>query len=134
MIQWSRGRNKDMNANEITVVYRWTAKPGKLDELKAIYEQVRAEMEANEPGTLRMECYYADDAREVIVHDVFADGEALGFHLGVTAAQHFPKLAEIAVPGPFFFCGDVPEELRKAAEGMNMGAVFGTHAFGFSRS
>jgi quinol monooxygenase YgiN len=123
-----------MNANEITVVYRWTAKPGKLDELKAIYEQVRAEMEANEPGTLRMECYYADDAGEVIVHDVFADGEALGFHLGVTAAQHFPKLAEIAVPGPFFFCGDVPEELRKAAEGMNMGAVFGTHAFGFSRS
>lgn len=123
-----------MNANEITVVYRWTAKPGKLDELKAIYEQVREEMEANEPGTLRMECYYADDAGEVIVHDVFADGEALGFHLGVTAAQHFPKLAEIAVPGPFFFCGDVPEELRKAAEGMNMGAVFGTHAFGFSRS
>ena len=91
-------------------------------------------MEANEPGTLRMECYYADDAGEVIVHDVFADGEALGFHLGVTAAQHFPKLAEIAVPGPFFFCGDVREERRKAAEGRNLGAVFGTHAFGFSRS
>lgn len=123
-----------MNAEEITVVYRWTAKPGKLDELKAIYEQVRAEMEANEPGTLRMECYYADEVGEVIVHDVFANAEALGFHLGVTAAQHFPKLVEIAVPGPFFFCGDVPAELRQAAEGMNMGAVFGTHAFGFSRS
>lgn len=123
-----------MKTNEITVVYRWTAKPGKLDELKAIYEQVRDEMEANEPGALRMECYYADGAGEVIVHDVFADGEALGVHLGVTAARHFPKLAEIAVPGPFFFCGDVPGELRQAAEGMNMGAVFGTHAFGFSRS
>jgi quinol monooxygenase YgiN len=123
-----------MAANEITVVYRWTAKPGKLDELKAIYEQVRKEMEANEPGALKMECYFADDAGEVIVHDVFTDGEALGFHLGVTAAQHFPKLTEIAIPGPFFFCGDVPADLRQAAEGMNMGAVFGTHAFGFSRS
>jgi quinol monooxygenase YgiN len=123
-----------MSAQEITVVYRWTAKPGKLDELKAIYGQVRDEMEANEPGTLRMECYFADDAGEIIVHDVFADGEALGFHLGVTAARHFPKLAEIAVPGPFFFCGDVPAELREAAEGMNMGAVFGSHAFGFARS
>ena len=123
-----------MNAQEISVVYRWTAKPGKLDELKAIYEQVRDEMETNEPGTLRMECYFADDAGEIIVHDVFADGEALGFHLGVTAARHFPKLAEIAVPGPFFFCGDVPAELREAAEGMNMGAVFGTHAFGFART
>jgi quinol monooxygenase YgiN len=123
-----------MNAQEITVVYRWTAKPGKLDELKAIYEQVRDDMESNEPGTLRMECYFADDAEQVIVHDVFANADALGFHLGVTAAGHFPKLAEIAVPGPFFFCGDVPEELRQAAEGMNMGAVFGTHAFGFTRS
>ena len=123
-----------MSTQEITVVYRWTAKPGKLDELKAIYEQVREEMESNEPGTLRMECYFADDAEQIIVHDVFADGAALGAHLGVTAAQHFPKLAEIAVPGPFFFCGDVPAELRQAAEGMNMGAAFGTHAFGFTRS
>ena len=123
-----------MNGQEIMVVYRWTAKPGKLDELKAIYEEVRSEMEATEPGTLRMECYFADDAGEIIVHDVFADADALGFHLGVTAARHFPKLAEIAVPGPFFFCGDVPTELRQAADSMNMGAVFGTHAFGFSRS
>lgn len=123
-----------MAASEITVVYRWAAKPGKLDELKAIYEQVREEMEANEPGALKMECYFADDAGEVIVNDVFADGEALGFHLGVTAARHFPELMEIAVPGPFFFCGDVPADLRRAAEGMNMGAVFGAHAFGFSRA
>lgn len=123
-----------MDTQEITVVYRWTAKAGKLDELKAIYEQVRDEMEANEPGALRMDCYYAEDVGQVIVHDIFEDGEALGFHLGVTAARHFPKLAEIAMPGPFFFCGDVPEELRQAAEGMNMGAVFGSHAHGFSRS
>ena len=122
-----------MSSQEITVVYRWTAKPGKLDELKAIYEQVLEEMRANEPGTLRMECYFADDANQIIVHDVFANGDALGYHLGVTAAQHFPKLAEIADPGPFFFCGDVPDQLRQAAEGMDMGAVFGAHAFGFSR-
>ena len=123
-----------MSNQEITVVYRWTAKPGKMDELRAIYEQVLEQMEANEPGTLRMETYIAEDAGELIVHDVFANGEALGFHLGVTAAQHFPQLAEIAVPGPFFFMGDVPAELKQAAEGMNMGAVFGSHVFGFSRS
>ena len=122
-----------MNGQEITVVYRWTAKPGKLDELKAIYEQVRTEMEANEPGTLLMQCYYADDVEQVIVHDVFANADAMGFPLGVTAAAHFPKLVEIATPGPFFFMGDVPDELRQAAEGMNMGAVFGAHAYGFER-
>ena len=68
------------------------------------------------------------------MHDLFKDGAALGTHLSGTAAHHFPKLSEIAVPGPFFFCGDVPEELMQAAQAMNMGAEFGTHAFGFERS
>lgn len=119
---------------EITVVYQWTARPGKLDELKAIYEDVLREVEANEPDTLKMQCYFADASDALIVHDVFKDGAALGLHLGGTAARHFPALAEIAVPGPFFFCGDVPEALKQAAAGMNMGAVFGATASGFTRS
>ena len=122
-----------MSGQEILVVYRWAAKPDKWDELKGIYEEVLKEVEENEPGTLKMDCYYSDESHSLIVHDVFMDGSALGAHLGGTAAHHFPKLAEIAVPGPFFFCGDVPEELRQAAENMNMGAVFGSRASGFTR-
>ena len=117
----------------ITVFYKWTAKPGKFDELKAIYRVVRQEMEENEPGTLTMQCYFDEEQNALVVFDLFEDGEALGAHLGVTAANHFSKLAEIAIPGPFFFCGDVPEELKQAAIGMNMGAEFSTHAFGFDR-
>ena len=123
-----------MKDQEITVFYKWTANPGKFDELKTIYQQVRKEMEANEPGTLMMQCYYDEEQSTLIVNDLFKDGAALGAHLGVTAANHFPKLAEIAVPGPFFFCGNVPGELKQAAIGMNMGAEFSTHAFGFERS
>ena len=123
-----------MKSQEITVFYKWTAKPGKLDELKAIYEEVLKGMKENEPGTLKMACYFADELNAIFVHDLFKDGAALGMHLGGTAAHHFPQLAQIAVPGPFFFCGDVPEELKQAAKGMNMGAEFGTHAFGFERS
>ena len=29
-----------MTSSQITVLYKWTAKPGKLDELKSIYEEV----------------------------------------------------------------------------------------------
>ena len=123
-----------MSSQEITVVYKWTAKPGRLDELKAIYEEVLKEMKANEPDTLKMDCYFADESNAIIVHDLFKDGAALGTHLGGTAARHFPKLSEIAVPGPFLFCGDVPDELKQAAGGMNMGAIFGAYAFGFARS
>ena len=123
-----------MKNQEITVFYKWTAKPRKLDELKAIYKEVEKEMKENEPDTLKMETYFAEEENAIIVHDLFKDGAALGAHLGGTAAHHFPKLAQIAVPGPFLFCGDVPDELKQAANGMNMGAIFGTHAFGFERS
>ncbi len=122
-----------MENQEITVFYKWTAKPGKYEELKAIYKDVLREMKDNELGTLKMETYFADELNAIFVHDLFRDGQALGAHLGGAAAHHFPTLAEIAVPGPFFFCGDVPDELVQAANGMNMGAEFGTHAFGFER-
>lgn len=123
-----------MKSQEITVFYKWTAKPGKFDELKAIYENVLEQMRDTEPDALKMECYFDDDQNAIFVHDLFKDGAALGTHLMGTAAHHFPQLAEIAAPGPFFFCGDIPEELKQAAIGMNMGAEFGTHAFGFERS
>jgi quinol monooxygenase YgiN len=123
-----------MKTKQITVFYKWTANPGKLDELKAMYKEVCKAMKENEPDSLKMECYFADEENAIIVHDIFKDGDALGLHLMGTAAQHFPQLLEIAIPGPFFFCGDVPEQLKQAAIGMNMGAEFSTHAFGFERS
>ena len=123
-----------MKSKQITVFYKWTAKPGKLDELKSMYKEVYKAMKDNEPDSLKMECYFADEENAIIVHDLFKDGNALGFHLMGTAAQHFPQLLEIAVPGPFLFCGDVPEELKQAAIGMNMGAEFGYHSFGFDRN
>ena len=123
-----------MNNQAITVFYKWTAKPGKFDELKAIYDEVFKEMDENEPGTLSMQYYYDEEQEALVVNDLFQDGGALGAHLGVTAAKHFPQLAQIAVPGPFFFCGDVPEELKQAAIGMNMGAEFSSHVDGFARN
>jgi quinol monooxygenase YgiN len=122
-----------MTSEEITVTYKWTAKPGKGAELKAIYKEVVEEAKASEPGALRFEVYEVQDSEDLIIVDIFRDGAALGQHLGETAAKHFPKLLELAVPGPFFFCGDVPGELKQAANSMNMGAVFATRAFGFSR-
>ena len=123
-----------MKNQEITVFYKWTAKPGKFDELKAIYDQVFQQMDETEPGTLSMQYYYDEAQQALIVNDLFEDGNALGAHLMGTAGQHFPQLVQIATPGPFFFCGNVPEELKQAAIGMNMGAEFSTEVNGFSRN
>ena len=123
-----------MSSQEITVTYKWTAKPGKAAELKAMYKDVVETAKANDPGAYRFDVFEVQDTGDLLIVDVFRDGAALGEHLGGTAAKFFPQLSQIADPGPFFFCGDLPEELVQVASGMNMGAIFGTHAFGFSRS
>ena len=123
-----------MNNQEITVVYKWTAKPGKGEELKSIYRDVEKQMQETEPNALRVECYFDESKGELIVYDLFRDGAALGQHLGTTAAGHFPSLLEIAVPGSFLFCGNVPEELQQAAIKMGLDATFAPRIFGFDRS
>ena len=122
-----------MKHSQITVFYKWTAQPGKLDELKAIYKDVLEAMQENEPDAQAMHCYISEEDNALYVHDLFKDGAALGLHLSGTAANHFPQLLQIAVPGPFFFCGDVPDELKQATEQMQLSAECSTHAFGFDR-
>ena len=122
-----------MTNQEITVVYKWTANPGKAEELKAIYREVEKQMQETEPNALKVDCYFDDSTNVLIVYDLFKDGAALGQHLGTTAAGHFPTLLQIAVPGPFFFCGDVPEELKQAAIGMGLDATFAPRIFGFNK-
>ncbi len=123
-----------MENQEIVVVYSWTAKEGKSNDLKAVYTEVTAQMNANEPGALKVQCYFDESSSRLVVLDVFSDAGAVGFHLGTTAAGHFDNLLQIAVPGEFLFCGDIPEEMQQAAVGMGLNATFAPKVFGFARS
>ena len=122
-----------MDSNHVTVVYKWTAKPGKLDELVSIYEGVTDAMERNEPGAEGVHLFVSEEENALFVRDEFADAGAVGFHLSTTAAQHFPSLLAIAVPGPFLFFGDVPDEIKQATQQMQLGASFAEHVAGFDR-
>ncbi|MDH3202917.1 MAG: hypothetical protein OEM15_18665 [Myxococcales bacterium] len=122
-----------MTNDHITVVYKWTAKQGKLDELKSIYEEVTEAMKQNEADAEAVHCFVSEKDNALSVRDEFKDAAAMGYHLSTTAAAHFPKLLAIAVPGPFFFFGDVPEELQQATQQMQLGGEFSAHAFGFDR-
>jgi quinol monooxygenase YgiN len=122
-----------MTNQAITVVYKWTAKPNKAAELKAIYKEVKQQMQDTEPNALNMTCYFEESSNTLIVYDLFKDGAALGQHLGTTAAGHFPTLLQVAIPGPFLFLGEVPEELKQAAIGMGLDATFAPRVFGFDR-
>ena len=123
-----------METNAITVVYKWTAKPGKLEELKGIYKGVTEAMKANEPGALAVQVYVSEEENALYVRDEFADANALGFHLSETAGPHFPSLLEVAIPGAFYFFGDVPAEMQAAVKGMGLAAEFSGHVAGYDRS
>ncbi|MGI9578360.1 MAG: putative quinol monooxygenase [Microthrixaceae bacterium] len=122
-----------MDSNHVTVVYSWTAQPGKLDELKAIYAEVTAQMEANEPGAQEVQVHFSERDNRLYVRDEFADAQAVGFHLGTTAAAHFQELLAIAAPGTFYFLGEIPEEMKDAAAEMGLPAEYGEHMTGFAR-
>jgi quinol monooxygenase YgiN len=122
-----------MQSQHVTVVYKWTAKPGKPNELTSTYAEVTKAMEQNEPGAEAVHCYVSEQERALYVGDEFKDAAALGFHLETTARGHFPQLLSIAIPGPFSFFGEVPQELQEATQQMPLGAEFGTHTFGFDR-
>ena len=122
-----------MKNQEITVVYKWTANPGQAEALKAIYREVEKQMQETEPNALKVECYFDESTNALIVYDLFKDGVALGQHLSTTAAGHFPTLLQIAEPGSFLFCGEVPEQLKEAAIGMGLDATFAPLIFGFDR-
>lgn len=122
-----------MDRNHVTVVYRWTAQPGKLEELTSIYKGVTHAMEQNEPGAEAVHVYVSEQDSAVYVRDEFTDADAMGFHLGTTAAAHFPDLLAIATPGPFFFLGDVPDDMRRHVDQMGLGGQFAIHAAGFDR-
>ncbi len=50
-----------MESNHITVVYKWTAKPGKLEELQSIYAEVTEAMRKNEPDAEAVHCYVSEN-------------------------------------------------------------------------
>ena len=54
-----------MTNQEITVVYKWTAKPGKADELNAIYKEVEKQMHETEPNALKVGQYLKERLLEL---------------------------------------------------------------------
>ena len=120
-------------STEIDLTYVWTAHAGQAERLIATYEAVGKVLEANEPGLISYEIAVSESGNQIIIHEIFEDGDALAFHLSETAAKFFPQLVEFATPGPFIFRGEVPEDLKTAAYQMNMGAIFTGEWSGFER-
>lgn len=80
-----------------------------------------------------IQCFFDKTITRLAVMDLFSGTNAVRFHLGTTASGHFSNLLEIAIPGEFLFCCEVPEVMKKAASGMGVNATFELIVFGFDR-
>lgn len=74
------------NGSEIALTYVWTAHEGQEDRLVATYGAVGKILEANEPGLISYEIAVSETGNQIVIHEVFEDGDALAFHLSETAA------------------------------------------------
>ena len=90
-----------MEGNQITVVYKWTARPEKLGALTDLCKGATKAMEENEPGATAVHVFVSEDDKVTYVREEFAGANALGSHLSQATAAHFPDLLAIATPRPF---------------------------------
>ena len=106
---------------------------GEKDRARKLLVSADKWMKQNEPDAQAGHVNVSDADNAVYVRDEFQDAGAMGFHLSTTAAAHFPQLLAVATPGPFFFLGEVPDEMKQATEQMQLGGEFAIHSAGFDR-
>ena len=66
----------------IVFISHFTIKPGKLDDLKLLTEEVVTRLEVEKPRTSIFLTYLDDDGTQVTFVHVFADSEAMDLHFG----------------------------------------------------
>jgi len=85
--------------SERVMIATMVAKPGKRDELKAVFGSM-FEKAATEPGTLHYTLIEADEPDTLYFFEHYADQGAMDSHMGSDALQAlYPKLGELLVNG-----------------------------------
>ena len=104
---------------------------GKLDDLKALAEEMVAATRADEPGALVYEYYIDPDGTRCNVVERYADSAAAMVHLGNFGAKFADRFLAILTPVRFQVHGPASDELRAALSGF--GAVHLDQIAGFAR-
>jgi quinol monooxygenase YgiN len=72
-------------------------KDGKLKEYKKLVRNMSKVVEANEPGTLSYRFYFDTDETKCVVHEIYANSEAVFVHNNSIASQTIlPKIFSIS--------------------------------------
>lgn len=89
---------------------------GKLNEFKSLAGQAMSAVKANEPGNLQYDWYFNEDNTECVVHETYADSNAVFAHAG-NVGELLGKLGQVSDLLLEVY-GDVSQELKKVIADM----------------
>jgi quinol monooxygenase YgiN len=121
-----------MENNQIHLRPEFTIEEGKIEEFKKLIQEMSRMVEANEPDTINYQFYLNRDETKCIVHETYANSEAVLAHNNSVASQTIlPKVFSVSRISRFDVYGNPSKELEKVL------ASFGVQTYdlfaGFSR-
>lgn len=104
---------------------------GKLDDFKALMNEMVDATKADEPGALNYEWSVSDDGSRVHIYERYADSDATMVHLASFGKNFAERFMSMAKPTKLTVYGNPDETVRKALD--RMGAVYMAPIGGFAR-
>ena len=103
-----------MEHNQIHFRAEFTIEEGKIEEYKKLVQDMSRVVEANEPDTINYQFYLNRDETRCIVHETYANSEAVLAHFtGVASQTILPKIFCVSRIIRFDVYGNPSAELQK---------------------
>ena len=103
-----------MEHNQIHFRAEFTIEEGKIEEYKKLVQDMSRVVEANEPDTINYQFYHNRDETRCIVHETYANSEAVLAHfIGVASQTILPKIFSVSRISRFDVYGNHSEKLQK---------------------
>lgn len=121
-----------MESSRVHFRAEFTIDDGKLGEYKELVQDMSRVVKTNEPDTMDYQFYLNRDGTKCIVHETYANSEAvLAHNTGVASQTILPKIFGISRISRLDVYGNPSEELRKVLT--NFSPQFYNLIAGFSR-
>ena len=121
-----------MEQNQIHFRAEFTIEEGKIEEYKKLVQEMSKAVEANEPDTINYQFYLNGAQTKCIVHETYANSEAVFAHnAGIASQTILPEIFKVSWISRFEVYGDPSEELQKVLT--NFSAQTYSLFAGFSR-
>jgi quinol monooxygenase YgiN len=103
-----------LDHNQIHFRAEFTIEEGKIEEYKKLVQEMSKVVEANEPDTIDYQFYLNRAETKCIVHETYANSEAvLAHNAGVASQAILPKIFSVSRISKFEVYGKPSEELQK---------------------